>query len=231
MKPFTQSAALAVVALMTCTSLRAQSTPRIDNYDSRLEVLALMQTLNADILASSSATKTLESWCRDHDMAEDPKVVAQLVPGPQKPPSAEQLQRLQVTDAAEVRYRHVELRCGTHVLSEADNWYVPARLTPEMNRLLETTDTPFGRAVQELHPYRRTFAVTILWSPLPPGWEQRPARRTHAFVRRPLAIPKELFAHRAVLYTATHEPFSEVSETYQGEVLDFPRTRPATDRR
>ena len=30
-----------------------------------------------------------------------------------------------------VAYRHVRLRCGDHVLSEADNWYVPSRLTPE----------------------------------------------------------------------------------------------------
>jgi chorismate-pyruvate lyase len=153
------------------------------------------------------------------------------MPGSPKAPTSDQLTRLQVKDATEVRYRHVELRCGTHVLSDADNWYVPARLTPEMNRLLETTDTPFGRAVQELRPYRRTFAVTILWSPLPHGWEQRRAGRRHAFVRRPLVIPKELFAHRAVLYTSDHEPFSEVSETYQGEVLDFPRTQPSTDRR
>jgi len=45
-----------------------------------------------------------------------------------------------------VKYRRVQPSCGDHILSEADNWYVPRRLTPEMNRLLETTDVPFGRA-------------------------------------------------------------------------------------
>ena len=36
----------------------------------------------------------------------------------------------------------MRLKCGDHVLSEADNWYVKARLTPDMNHMLETTDTP-----------------------------------------------------------------------------------------
>ena len=31
--------------------------------------------------------------------------------------------------------------CGDQVFSEADNWYVPARLTAEMNHALDTTDT------------------------------------------------------------------------------------------
>src|SRR5215212_1678516 len=106
-------------------------------------------------------------------MADDPKIVARRVPGVRKEPSAEQLQRLRVLDPSELQYRRVELRCGAHVLSQADNWYVPGRLTPEMNEVLETTDTPFGKAVQALHPYRRTIAVTMLWTPLPRGWEQR----------------------------------------------------------
>jgi hypothetical protein len=37
---------------------------------------------------------------------------------------------------------------GNYILSEADNWYVPSRLTPEMNQALETTKFAFGRAVQ-----------------------------------------------------------------------------------
>ena len=47
-------------------------------------------------------------------------------------------------------YRHVRLRCGGTVLSDAKNWYVPARLTPAMNTALETTRTPFGTVVRPL---------------------------------------------------------------------------------
>ena len=192
-----------------------------DTFASRLEVLALMQSINIELLSSSSATRTLEAWCGEHHMAAEAKVVARQITGVRKEPSSEQLERLGVHDAAEVRYRRVELRCGAHVLSVADNWYVPARLTPEMNVLLESSDTPFGKAVAPLHPYRRTIAVTPLWSPLPHGWELEPRSRFAEHPRRALMIPQELFTHRAVLYTEGHVPFSEVVETYQRELVDF----------
>lgn len=212
-----------IVALCLPAAIHARQRPEWrDTFVSRVEILALLQTLNGEILAGSSATRTLEQWCRDHEMADEPKIVAGRVPGLRKEPSAEQLQRLDVRDAAQVRYRRVELRCGAHVLSEADNWYVPARLTPEMNALLETTDTPFGKAVQPLQPYRRTIAVTMLWSPLSRGWEmRRPLSGVRP--RRTLPIPKDVLQHRAVLYTADHRPFSEVVETYQSSLLAFAR--------
>lgn len=79
-----------------------------------------------------------------------------------------------------------------------------------MNRALETSDVPFGRVVRPLEPYRRTFVAKILWSPL--------SAPTAAAA---LDVPKELFEHRAVLYTKDHLPFSEVDEIYQHDALDF----------
>lgn len=194
-----------------------------DTFESRLEILALMQTLNADILASPSATQTLEQWCRDHKMTDDPRIVAREVNGVDKVPTADQLQRLQVKGTSEIKYRRVELRCSSHLLSEADNWYVPARLTAEMNTLLETSDVPFGRVVQALRPYRRTFAVAMLWSPLPRGWEVERHAKSQPIAPGKLAIPNDLFEHCAILYTSDHQPISEVREIYQGQVLAFPR--------
>lgn len=206
--------------------IHAQESPRWpDTYVARLEALALIQTLNAEILASRSATQSLENWCRDHRLAQEPRIVARAVAGVSKAPDAEQRQRLEVTDRDEVKYRRVQLRCGTHVLSEADNWYVPGRLTPEMNRLLETTDTPFGTVVRSLEPYRRTFAVKLLWAPLPDGWERDPVSAP-AKTSGTLVIPDALFEHRAVLYDRDGRPFSEVSEIYQGQVLAFSPSLP-----
>jgi chorismate-pyruvate lyase len=201
----------------------AQSAPTwADTFESRLEILALTQTLNAEILASPSATQSLETWCRDHRMADDPVIVARRIATADEAPSAEQLQRLQVTSAGEVKYRRVELRCGAYLYSVADNWYVPGRLTADMNTLLDTTETPFGKVVQSLRPYRRTFAVSFLWSPLPPGWEQQARAPERSRDRpKPLTLPRELFEHRAVLYTSGHQPFSEVRERYQGQLLAF----------
>ncbi|WP_295447835.1 hypothetical protein [uncultured Thiodictyon sp.] len=206
-----------------------ESPPWPDTFVARLQALALIQTLNADILASRSATRSLEGWCRDHRLAAEPKIVAHVMAAQDKAPTDEQRQRLAVTDQDVVKYRRVRLQCGTQVLSEAENWYVPARLTSEMNRLLETTDTPFGKVVESVEPYRRTFAVTQLWAPLPAGWEREsgPLPRATGCI---LAIPDAILEHRAVLYTREHQPFAEVAEVYQRQLLAFaPRLPNDTD--
>ena len=214
-------AAAAQAALVAAPRAQAPPTAWPDTFVSRLQALALIQTLNADILASRSATESLEKWCRDHQLAETPAIAARVVRGVDQPPSAAQRQRLQIGDRDEVKYRRVRLLCGGRVLSDAENWYVPGRLSAEANRLLDTTTTPFGTVVRSLEPYRRTFDVTLLWRPLPADWAIRsPARSTAGT----LAIPDALFEHRAVLYTREHVPFSEVHEVYQREIL--PRSPP-----
>jgi chorismate-pyruvate lyase len=192
-----------------------------DGFLSRVEVLALIQTLNASLLSSRSATATLEKWCADHRMSVDPKVVARRAPGVDKTPSAETKERLGVGPGEGVAYRHVELSCGGHVLSEADNWYVPGRLTADMNRALETTETPFGKVVAPLHPFRRTIEMKMRWSPLPEGWELGSGPQSGKDGGGAMALPHELFEHTAVLYGTDQKPFSEVHETYMSEALDF----------
>ena len=81
---------------------QSAATTWVDTFESRLEILALTQTLNAEILAGSSATQSLEKWCRDHKMAADPFIVARLVAGVDKAPPSEQLQRLQVATVSDV---------------------------------------------------------------------------------------------------------------------------------
>ena len=220
--------ALVAAALAGCLPPRvhAQAPPSWpDTFVNRLGALALIQSLNAEILGSRSATLALEKWCGDHGLADEPRIAARLVPGAAKALDAEQRQRLQVT-GEEVKYRRVQLLCGTRVLSEAENWYVPGRLTAPMNRALETTDTPFGRAVQPLQPYRQTFDVRLLWSPLPDGWERTPDQRQPCATAGALPIPDALFEHRAILYTREHKPFSEVHEVYQRQLLAFPAPGP-----
>jgi hypothetical protein len=210
-------------ALLCLSGLVAarDSAPWPDNCLTRLDASNAMVDLNIDILSGRSATMTLERWCDVHDMAAEPRIVALQMSGSHKSPSAEQLKRLKVADASEVRHRSVELRCGEHVLSKADNWYVPARLTADMNRLLETTDTPFGKVVAALQPMRKTFEMKTLWSPLPADWSCD-SFDAAAAPDRFLPIPAELFQVRALLLTADKLPFSEVSEIYQGALLNFP---------
>ena len=215
----------AVILAIACgPALAASAQPWPDTPLGRVEALAVVETLNAQLLGSSSATATLEAWCGTHHMASPARLVAELVRGADKPVTDEERQVLQVGAGEAVKYRRVRLACGSHVLSEADNWYVPSRLTPEMNRLLETTDTPFGRAVAGLHPVRQTLSAELLWSPLPAGWDLKVGSAAPAAGSGgPLAIPTALFRHRAVLYDDRRRPFSEVVETYTSAVLDYPR--------
>jgi hypothetical protein len=190
-----------------------------DTFVARVEAIALLQTLNGNLLSHDSATLTLERWCDVHRLASPARIVAVRVTGREKPVSPEQRRELAVAAAEPVRYRRVRLLCGSVELSEADNWYVPGRLTAEMNRLLDSTDMPFGKVVQTLHFQRHTLSSTMLWVPLPEGWEMHPVPPSE--VSAVLTIPSELLQHRALLTLPDGTPFSEVVETYTAGVLAF----------
>jgi chorismate-pyruvate lyase len=231
MKPSVRHNLVALCALAswsqaTCLDARSgvDTTARPNGYVKRLETALLLQTLNADLLSHDSATGTLERWCDDHHLASPARITAERVRDAEKSATEVQRQRLRLTPTDEVHYRRVRLLCGNVVLSEADNWYVPARLTPEMNRLLDTTDTPFGRAVQPLHFQRHTISWEVLWQLLPAGWEMKPASET--VDANEVCFPAQVLRHRALLTLPDGTPFSEVVETYSSNVLAIARLGP-----
>ena len=191
----------------------------LDTPLARTEALALLQTLNADLLSHDSATLTLERWCDAHHMTSPARVIAQRVRGVDKPIPSDLRAQLAVGVHETVKYRRVLLSCGDHVLSEADNWYLPDRLTAAMNRQLDSSDVPFGKVVQPLHFRRKTLSADLLWSPLPAGWE------LHRAQTRPtsdaLVIPHFVLQHRALLFAGDGRPFSALVETYTDQVLAF----------
>lgn len=184
-------------------------------YVARLELLAQLQTLNADLLGHDSATLTLERWCGEHRLAAQPRVIARRVHRAAEPIPVELRKRLDVGANEPIAYRHVQLVCGGRVLSEADNWYVPGRLTPQMNHRLDTSDEPFGKVVSALGFRRRTISAELLWAPLPRGWEMSARREARAMPD----VPHDVLRHVAILYTRAQVPFSAVVETYTGVLL------------
>jgi hypothetical protein len=197
-----------------------------NDFTARVEALALLQTFNAELLSHDSATLTLDRWCDAHHLASPAKIVAIRDRTTTKQATGEQRRALGVDPAEPLRYRRVKLACGNHILSEADNWYVPSRLTPEMNQQLDTTDIAFGRAVLSLHFQRRILSARLLWSPLPDGWETNPAPLPDAGART-LPIPHAVLQHQALLVLPDGTPISQVIETYTEQVLAFPQPRPA----
>ena len=213
------SLVLSAAALVFALSSEADAAPLPDTFLARVESLASMETLNAEILASRSATATLETWCATQGLGG--AIKAERVAGVEKPLRPEQRQHLAIGPDEPVKYRRVRLTCGSHVMSEADNWYVPSRLTAEMNRLLETTDTPYGKVVAPLAPTRRTFGVEVLWQVLPRDWATHPPPPDQA--DETLDIPLILFEHHAIVVDASNRPLAEVEEHYTRDILPFRR--------
>lgn len=205
------AAFLAVASLAPVGAAEGPQSP----FVQRLRMLAQLQTLNAELLSRDSATAVLQDLCDRRDPA-SPRIQAHKSPAADDPAQLAAVRRqLGAAVNEPVGHRRVELACGKVVLSRADNWYLPNRLTPEMNRLLETTDTPFGVAVKALAFQRRTLSAKLLFEPLPPGWEAQPAARFEA----PVIPPNEVLQHRAVLQTPDGRPFSLLVETYTDAVL------------
>jgi chorismate-pyruvate lyase len=188
-----------VVALLHAVVAVRADEPATASAPSSTE--HLVSDLRSRIVRSDSATAVLEQWCGEKGLAGEARLVALRDKTGDKPLTSEQRDRLGLSPDEPVRYRRVRLACGDRVLSEADNWYVPSRLTPEMNAALDGTDTPFGKVVRPLAPTRRVVSVETLPLPAAPTTET------------------PLVRVDAVLVTGAGAPFCEVVETYLGATL------------
>lgn len=183
-----------------------------DTYSNFMVMINQVQRLDADLRSRESATATLQLWCDKNGPGGGAKIVARRVRGADKAAGKAERRALGVFARTRVAYRRVELLCGDKVLSEADNWYVPGRLTAAMNTALEQTQTPFGVVVRPLKFHRRTLSSEQL---LGTGILAHPKPGM-------LVIPHEVLRHRAVLSTPNGRPFSLVVETYTDQVLVAP---------
>ncbi len=191
-------------------------------YVNRLKTEALIETLNGALLAGSSATTVLEQWCAVHHLASPAVITAKRDLSVVVPPTDETRARLKLAPDEPYGFRRVKLMCGDKVLSEADNWYAPARLTDAMNDSLANSTTPFGRVIAPFKAFRRTFSVERLWSPLPNDWAERGELNP---TDSKLAFPPHgaLFRHRAVVLKPDGSPIAEVSETYMIDAVQLPK--------
>ena len=146
------------------------------------------------LAAQDSATAALGEWCRAQAIADPPTIRAERVTGEDLPAGAAIRRVLDVDGNQPLGYRHVRLTCGATTLSVAHNWYVPSRIPPAMNRVLDTTDTPFGKVVAPLGFTR----------------ERLTSRRGAA-----QGCPRDtVLSHRALLRLPDGRPLSLVVECY-----------------
>lgn len=119
-------------------------------------IAALLQRLDAELLACRSATRVLERWCGHAVLALRTGPAEKVLPD-------EHRRHLALMPHERLAHRHVKLVADGHVLCAADNWYVPDRLTAAMNDALECTDKPFGKVVAALAPSRQVLSARTLW--------------------------------------------------------------------
>ena len=165
-----------------------------------------LRAFESQLETNDSATAVLQDWCNEHGHGE--KIVARQVKGADKPPTALAVPALRLEPGQKPRYRRVDLMCGDKVLSRADNWYLPAKLTPAMNEALDLTQTPFGVVAKPLRFTRRNLETSFLFQGGDPG-------------AKTVTLPAEVLQHSALLYTGEGEPFSFVVETYTDQVLAY----------
>ena len=194
--------------------LAAQARAETPHFDERLRLLRQLEALNAELLRQDSATAVLQALCDRR--APGGRIVARKASWPMAAGAMEAARAdLGVGPAEPIRYRQVELMCGGEVLSSAENWYLPSRLTPEMNRALDETRTPFGVVAAPLRFRRQVLETSFLFEPLPAGWERQPPETLDV----PASPPPHVLRHRAVLKTPDGRPLSLVVETYTERVL------------
>lgn len=160
---------------------------------------AVIAAFEANLAAHASATKALSDWCKARGIDPDGQIKVQFVSGADEAPPVDLRAMLGVSGDEPLGYRHVRLVCGNVVLSEAHNWFVPARLTPEMNRQLAESDVPFGTVAASLGFTREPIAS---------------ARRGD-----PGCPVRAISTHRALLRLAEGQPLALVVECYTEENL------------
>ncbi len=160
-----------------------------------------VERLRAELLAARTATQVLEARCAALDLADPPRVHAEVKRGRAVATASPARRRLKVGKTEMLGYRRVRLMCGPHVLSEATNWYVASRLTPEMNAALDSGDVPFGRVVLPLAPHRRTLST----------WTAKPGRVPRGGI---------VVRIRALVLDGDGVPLADVIEHYHRVLLD-----------
>lgn len=189
--------------------------PVTQQLADRQRMWAQINALNDALLSQASATAVLQALCDRRDGA-SPPIRARKLRIPEVADDLRAVRReLDAADDEPVCHRRVELTCGDVVLSHADNWYLPNRLSDEMNRRLLATEAPFGVVVAALAFERCTLSSEVLFDPLSTGCDAHTAHDPRSIS----STPEHVLQHRAILRTPDGKGFSLLLETYTKQIF------------
>ncbi|MFM5917069.1 MAG: chorismate--pyruvate lyase family protein [Novosphingobium sp.] len=154
-----------------------------------------LAAFEANLAGHASATEALQRWCDARAIAPGATIRVRFVRGADAAAPADMRSVLDAGPDEPIGYRHVQLMCGDTVLSDAHNWFVPARLTPEMNRELAETEVPFGRIAASLQFTREPLSAARQGDPTcPAGVISTHRARLMLPDGRPLAYVQECYS-------------------------------------
>lgn len=169
-------------------------TSELEQFDKKLRL-------------SGSATHTLTLWLAGRLGRPDRPLLARVRATTAPCVDRAIMDRLGVSEWAEISYRRVWLVYDRRVMSIAENWYVASRLPGGMAAMLADGKTPFGAAIASLKPTRETLHVDHLW---------RHHGQTSGDGRTP---PGAVLRHQALVRAGGGPPLCEVSEVYTRNIL------------
>lgn len=166
------------------------------------DVRERVKELSARLIEGSTATGTLHAWCEEHRLSQGPITVVRLHHAHAPEPPEDVLVKLETRPGETVWYRRVQLVRGSLVLSDAENWFIPQRLSPEAADILAATDIPFAVAIAPLKPFRCTLSVSF---PVPTQAD----------------FSKSVLEHEAVVLGEDGAPLAAAREKYRAELVSF----------
>lgn len=165
---------------------------------------ATLDEFETALAATPSASEALESWCRAR-IDRTGTLRAVVISASSGSPTDRVREELDIGGDERLGYRRVSLECSGRALSLAYNWYVPSRLSPEMNTRLEQTNVPFGRVAAPL------------------GFTRQPLEGARG--QADYCPVGTILSHRALLRLPDGRPLAMVVECYTGANLESARRR------
>ncbi|WP_414476370.1 hypothetical protein [Microvirga sp. M2] len=174
----------------------------------------LIRDLSARLIAGATATETLLAWCEEHGLAEGPITVERQQQLVLSAVPYEVRAALGPASNEAVHYRQVRLVRGSVPLAVAENWFLPDRLTANMNEVLNQSTIPFGTVIAPLRPSRRTLIGRP--QPLTVDPSEDPERPRGSTGQR---SPEIILEHVAVILGGSGTVLALVKEHYLADLI------------
>lgn len=171
-----------------------------------------VRNLSYHLLRSSTASEALAVWCEEFELSTGRIAAMNRVDNSPRFIDEEILDDLRLEPSERLETRRVLLVRGGLPLCEVDNWLIPQRLPPDVRTTLKTTNVPFGTAIRDLEPGRRTYFVRLAHF----ASEDSFAAELCLPVMSQSAV---ILEHRAMIFNGDRLPLAVVTERYLASLV------------